>query len=347
MYGQPLTSAVIKEGERLHAALKSVSYDGCHSWSKQVCEHIAPLSLKIKKLKKEKNAVILAHSYVTPDIVYGIADYRGVSYSLSKWASESKADIIIFAGVVFMAETAKLLNPKARVFIPDPLSGCSLSEAIQAKHVRELKAEHPGVPVVCYINSSADVKAESDICVTSSNVYKIVANLPNEKVIFIPDQLMAENIRGYLLKNNIKKEIITRPGTCIVHDQFTAEQIAYEKSKVKDLAIVSHPECPPDVTAASDFVGSTSAMMEFVKTTNHDHYLLLTECGLVSRLQSENPEKKFVMSCRLCPYMKRNSMQKVHDVLESMDPAKEVHVSADVAKKALASIEKMFELAEA
>jgi len=347
MFGQPLDPEVVKEGARLFEALKSVSYDACHGWSQQTCEHIAPKTLEINQMKKDLNAVILAHSYVTPDIVYGISDFRGDSYSLSKWASESKADIIIFAGVVFMAETAKLLNPNAKVFIPDTKAGCSLSDGIKAADVRKLKEEHPGAPVVCYINSSAEVKAESDVCVTSSNVYKIVSNLKEDKVIFVPDRLMAENIKGYLDEKGIKKEIISSPGTCIVHDQFTPEQIKLQRAKNKNLAIVSHPECPPGVTAESDFVGSTSAMMNYVTTTDFDEYLLLTECGLVSRLQSENPEKKFVMSCRLCPYMKKNTLDNIYDVLKTQDPLREVNVDPKVAKAALASIEKMFELAEA
>jgi len=342
------TSRLEQEAERLLKALLSVDCDpGGKSWNYQACLEIAPLTLEINRLKRERGAVILAHSYVEPEIIYGVSDFTGDSYYLSQKAKESKAPEIVFAGVVFMAETAKILSPAARVVVPDRGSGCSLADSIRGEDVRRLKALYPGAPVVCYINSTAEVKAESDICVTSGNVYGIVANLPDPRVIFVPDRLMAENLRADLRRRGVAKEVIASDGTCIVHDVFTAAQVAAARAQFPGLQVVAHPECPAEVAQAADFVGSTGAMMKYVKQTAAPYFLMLTECGLVSRLQVESPEKRFIGGCRLCPYMKLNSLAKIRDALVAPRPDQIVTLDEGLRRRALRCIERMFELAPA
>jgi len=289
---------------------------------------------------------VLAHSYVVPEIIYGIADHVGDSYQLSYEASKTDADVIVFAGVVFMAETAKILSPEASVVVPDIGSGCSLADSLDAAEVTRLKMLYPEAQVVCYINSTAAVKAESDVCVTSSNVYNIVAGMPNRQVIFVPDRLMAQNIREELKRRGIEKEIIASDGTCIVHDEFDPERVAAARRQFPGVAVVSHPECTPEITAASDFVGSTSAMLKYVKESNAPYYLMLTECGLVGRLEVEDPEKRFIPGCRLCPYMKLNSLEKIRDVLRQPRPDQVIELDEALRLKAKRSIDRMFELAE-
>jgi quinolinate synthase len=316
-------------------------------WNLETCREIAPLTLEINRLKREKNAVILTHSYVEPEIIYGVGDFKGDSYYLSEMAKKSQAKIIVFAGVVFMAETAKILSPNALVVVPDRHSGCSLADSIDGDGVRKLKALYPDATVVCYINSTADVKAESDVCVTSGNVYDIVANLPSQRIIFVPDRLMAENVRSELKRRGVTKEIISSDGTCLVHDQFTPEQIAQARVQFPGLKVVAHPECTAEVAALADFVGSTGAMMKYVKTSNAPYYLMLTECGLVSRLQVETPEKNFIGGCRLCPYMKMNTLEKVRDALLAPRPDQIITLDEDLRRRAARCIERMFELAPA
>lgn len=335
-----------REAARLFGALLHADCEpGKAKFDYRRCLEIAPVTLEINRLKKEKDAVILAHSYVAPEIVYGVGDFMGDSYYLSAKARDSRAKVIVFAGVVFMAETAKILSPKATVIVPDRDSGCSLADSTTAEDVRRLKAMYPGAPVVCYINSTAEVKAESDVCVTSGNVYSIVASLPQARVIFVPDRLMAENLRADLKLRGIKKEIISSDGTCIVHDKFDTEQISAARRQFPGLKVVSHPECPPGVAAASDFVGSTGAMMNYVKTTPAPYYLMLTECGLVGRLQVESPERNFIGGCRLCPYMKLNSLEKIRDALAAPTPDQIVTLGDGVLNRASRCIERMFELA--
>ena len=340
--------AIETEAERLLGSLMHVDCDPHgRKWNLDTCREIAPLTLEINRLKREKEAVILAHSYVEPEIIYGVSDFRGDSYYLSDMAKKSRAKTIVFAGVVFMAETAKILSPQAQVVVPDRHSGCSLADSIDGDGVRKLKALYPGAPVVCYINSTAEVKAESDVCVTSGNVYHIVANLPSHRIIFVPDRLMAENIRSELQRRGVSKEIISSDGTCLVHDQFTPEQIAQARVQFPGLKVVAHPECTAEVAALADFVGSTSGMMQYVKTTNAPYYLMLTECGLVSRLQAETPEKSFVGGCRLCPYMKMNTLEKVRDALLAPRPDQIITLDEDLRRRAARCIERMFELAPA
>ena len=289
--------------------------------------------------------MILTHSYVEPEIIYGVGDYKGDSYSLSLEAKRSKASMIVFAGVVFMAETAKILCPEATVVVPDRGSGCSLADSITGADVRRLRTLYPDATVVCYINCTAEVKAESDVCVTSGNVYSIVAGLEARRIIFVPDRLMAENLRADLRRRGVDKEVISSDGTCIVHDSFTPAQIAEARAQFPGLKVVSHPECPADTAAASDFVGSTGAMMKYVKQTEAPYFLMLTECGLVGRLEVEAPEKSFIGGCRLCPYMKMNTLEKVRDALDSPRPEQIITLHEPLRLKAARSIERMFALA--
>ncbi|MEX2044566.1 MAG: quinolinate synthase NadA, partial [Opitutus sp.] len=275
------------------------------------------------------------------------ADFRGDSYFLSMKAREARAKVIVFAGVVFMAETAKILCPSAKVVVPDRNSGCSLADSLTGEQLRRLKALYPDATVVCYINSTAGVKAESDVCVTSGNVYSIVEHLPARRILFVPDRLMGQNLRDELKRRGVDKEIITSDGTCMVHDEFTAADIAAARERFPGLKVVAHPECTPEVAAAADFVGSTGAMMKYVKTTSAPYYLMLTECGLVGRLEVEAPEKAFIGGCRLCPYMKLNSLEKIRDALAAPRPDQIITVPEDVRRRAARCIERMFELAPA
>jgi len=339
-------TALDAEASRLLGSLMHVACDPHgRKWNYETCRAIAPLTLEINRLKKEKDAVILTHSYVEPEIIYGVGDFKGDSYYLSLMAKQSQARMILFAGVVFMAETAKILSPAATVVVPDRGSGCSLADSITGEGVRKLKALYPDATVVCYINSTAEVKAESDVCVTSGNVYHIVANLPARRILFVPDRLMAENVRSELKRRGVDKEIISSDGTCLVHDEFTVEQIAQARAQFPGLKVVSHPECTAEVAAASDFVGSTGAMMKYVKTTTAPYFLMLTECGLVGRLEVETPEKNFIGGCRLCPYMKLNSLEKIRDALRDPRPEQIVTLDEDLRRRAARCIERMFELA--
>ena len=336
------------EADRIFKRLCTVDCSTDVSWTYDRCREIAPLTLEIELLKKERNATVLAHSYVNPEIIYTVGDFVGDSYKLSVDAAENEKPVIVFSGVVFMAETAKILSPEARVYVPDMRSGCSLADSLTGEQLRELKANIEGdFATVCYVNCNADVKAECDVCVTSTNVYKIIAALPQKKILFVPDRLMAENIRVEMRKLGIDKEILTSDGTCEVHDQFTSDLITEARQRFPGVAVVSHPECTRDITENSDFVGSTSHMMNFVKTTDHPYYMLLTECGLVSRLEVENPEKRFIGSCRMCPYMKLNSLEKIRDVLKFADPTLEVTLDEDIRNRAEASLRKMIEMTQA
>jgi len=338
--------AIELEADRLLGSLMHVDCDPRgKTWNYEACRAIAPLTLEINRLKREQDAVILAHSYVEPEIIYGVADFRGDSYFLSMKAREARPKKIVFAGVVFMAETAKILSPEAMVVVPDRNSGCSLADSMTGDDLRKLKALYPDATVVCYINSTADVKAESDVCVTSGNVYHIVEHLPAKRILFVPDRLMGQNVRDELKRRGVDKEIITSDGTCMVHDQFGPAEIAAARARYPGLKVVSHPECTPEVAAVSDFVGSTGAMMKYVKTTGAPYYLMLTECGLVSRLQVESPEKNFIGGCRMCPYMKLNSLEKVRDALLAPRADQVITLDENIRRRAARCIERMFELA--
>ena len=272
----------------------------------------APLIDKINKLKREKNAIILAHNYQTPEIYHGVADIAADSLALAIEASKTSADKIIMCGVHFMAETAKLMNPAKKVFLPDMEAGCSLASSITGEDVRLLKQKYPGVPVVSYVNTSADVKAETDICCTSANAVKVVESLNVDKVIFLPDQYLAD----YVAKNT-KVKIIAWKGTCIVHEQFTEKEIKDIKTQNPGIKIIAHPECPPDVIAASDFAGSTSGMIKYVKDNQPKKVMLVTECSMSDNVEADNPNVSFIKPCNLCPYMKKINLEKILDCLEN------------------------------
>ncbi len=308
-------------------------------------ERVAALTLEINRLKKARNAVICAHVYQTPDIILGIGDLVGDSYKLADDCRKTAADAIVFCGVHFMAETAKILNPDRKVYVPSRNAGCSLSEAITAADVRGLKAEHPGLPVVTYINTTAEVKAESDCIVTSANAEKILRKMyeKHDKVIFIPDRFMGANLAKALGKTP-GKDIILWKGTCVVHEHFKPELIDVYRKKYPGLVALAHAECPSELIKAVDFMGGTGDMMRYVENSNAAAYLLVTECGFGELAKLRFPEKNFIAMCRLCPYMKSITLDTVLSLLK--DPApQEVTVPADIAARAKVAIDKMFELA--
>ena len=296
-----------------------------------------PLVEKINKLKKEKNAVILAHSYMTPEIYHCVADIVGDSLLLAKESQKAKADIIIMCGVHFMAETAKILNPDKKVLIPDMSAGCSLAESITGDDVRLLKEKYPGVPVVSYVNTSADVKSETDICCTSSNAVEIVESLGVDKVIFLPDEYLAQNVAA-----QTKVKIISYKGTCIVHERFTPEEIKEYRKNYPGIVVLAHPECPPDVVAEADYTGSTSKMSNYVKVNKPKKVLMVTECSMSDNVQADNPNVEFIKPCNLCPYMKKITLQKILDCLES--EKNEIFIEEKMAKAARQSVQRMTEI---
>ena len=294
----------------------------------------APLIHKINKLKKEKNAVVLAHNYQTPEIFYGIADIAADSLALAVEAEKTNADIIVMCGVHFMAETAKLMNPNKKVLLPDMGAGCSLASSITGKDVRMLKEKYPGVPVVTYVNTSAEVKAESDVCCTSANAVKVVESLGVDKVIFLPDHYLA----NYVQKNT-KVKIISWQGTCIVHEKFTGKEVEDIRKENPDIKIIAHPECPPDVISASDFAGSTSNMVKYVKEKQPKKVLLVTECSMSDNVQIENPNVQFIKPCNLCPHMKKITLNKIFDCLKN--ETNEIKIGNNIAAMARKSVQRM------
>jgi quinolinate synthase len=294
----------------------------------------APLIHKINMLKKEKNAVVLTHNYQTPEIFHGVSDVAADSLALAVEASKTEADIIILCGVHFMAETAKLMNPKKKVLLPDMDAGCSLASSITGKDVRLLKEKYPGVPVVSYVNTSADVKAESDICCTSANAVQVVESLGASKVIFLPDQYMAKYI-----STKTKVQIISWIGTCIVHERFSAQEINDVKKQNPGIKILSHPECSPEVIAVSDFTGSTSGMAKYVGKNQPEKVMLVTECSMSDNVQIENPNVQFVRPCNLCPYMKTITLPKILDCLET--ETNEILIPEIISRKARKAVERM------
>lgn len=329
--------------QELHDKLKHVKVGGtvCH-YSLKKCEELVPLINEINALKDEKNAVILAHSYVSPEIVYGVADFVGDSYALSKDAMATDASTIVFAAVRFMGETAKILNPQKEVLIPASLDGCTLADSIDAQTVKTLRKQFPDYTFVCYINTTAEVKAECDVCVTSANVYTIVQNIPSEKIYFLPDKFMGQNLRNEMKRRGINKDIQFYNGTCYVHEEYTPEQILKIRLEYPQARIVSHPECRPEVCENSDFVGSTSQMLDYMFKNPAREFLMLTECGLSSRLQVELPHKKLVGSCTLCKYMKSNTLEDILRVLKNPQEKDRVTISEETRVRALKSIEAMF-----
>lgn len=333
--------------EELFEKLQHVKVNGALcTYTLEKCATLVPLINAINEIKKVKNAVILAHSYVAPEIVYGVADFTGDSYGLSKDAMQTTAKTIVFAAVRFMGETAKILNPDKEVLIPGRDSGCTLADAVTGHDVRELRKKYPDHTYVCYINTTADVKAECDVCVTSSNVYNIVEAIPNDKIYFLPDKLMGKNLQDEMQRRGVQKEILVYDGTCYVHEQYDPEMIRFMRLKFPKVEVVTHPECSPAVVKASDYIGSTSQMIAHVAKSKSDSFLVLTECGLVSRLQTEYPEKTFVGSCTMCKYMKSNSLEDILRVLVQPNEADKVVIEESIRLRALHCIEEMFRYTE-
>ena len=294
----------------------------------------APYIYEINKLKKEKNAVILAHNYQTPEIYHGISDFSADSLALAVEAAKTKADIIVMCGVHFMAETAKLMSPNKKVLLPDMTAGCSLSSSITGEDVRNLKRKYPGVPVVSYVNTSADVKSETDVCCTSANAVKIVNSLGVRKVIFLPDDYLAKYVAS-----QTDVEIISWKGTCEVHEQFNDEEINEIRKSNPGIKVIAHPECPPDVIQASDFTGSTSGMIKYVKDNQPEKVMMVTECSMSDNVQVDNPNVKFIRPCNLCPHMKKITLPKILDCLQN--ETNEIIMSKEVIEKARSSVERM------
>lgn len=289
----------------------------------------------ILRLKRERNAVILAHNYMRPEIFHGVADIVGDSLALARQATTVEAEVIVLAGVHFMAETAKLLNPSRTVLIPDLRSGCSLAESITVADIDELRRQHPGVPVVTYVNTSAAVKAASDICCTSGNAVEVIESLGVDSVIMVPDRFLAANIAR---RTGVR--VITHPGACEVHERFTPEDIQQIRADHPDgVTVLAHPECPPEVVDAADFAGSTAQMVDFVAEHRPARVALITECSMSDNVAQEYPELEFVRPCNLCPHMKRNTMASIRHALETM--TNEVTIDEEVAVGARAAVERM------
>ena len=297
----------------------------------------APYVSAINRLKKERNAVILAHNYQTPEIFHCVADVVGDSLQLAREAAKVKADVIVQCGVHFMAETAKILNPDKVVLIPDMKAGCSLAESITGEDVRLLRERFPGVPVVTYVNTSAEVKAESDICCTSGNAVQVVESLGVDKVIFLPDQYLASYVAS-----QSKVKIIAWKGSCEVHERFTGDELRRLRESDPSVQIIAHPECPPDVIAASDYTGSTSGMISYVREHQPKRVVLVTECSMADNVSAELPNVEFVRPCNLCPHMKRITLPKILDSLVYMQ--EEVWVDPAIAAKARRAVERMVNL---
>ncbi|MDH4262008.1 MAG: quinolinate synthase NadA [Spirochaetia bacterium] len=299
--------------------------------------HIFNLVNEINELKKNKNAVILGHNYMPPEIYYGVSDFTGDSLALSQKAANTNADIILFNGVHFMAETAKILNPEKKVLIANLDAGCSLAESIDANVVKNFKKENPDVPVVTYINSTADVKAESDIVCTSANAAKVIDSLDSDTVFFIPDIYLAKNVQ-----KQTSKKIIFWNGKCMVHELFSAIDIEMARKTFPGVTVLSHPECTPEVTRVSDYTGSTSQIEKYIENNKPEKILLLTECSMGDNIKSSHPEIDFVSTCQICPHMHKITLE---GILKSLkEEVFEIHVDAAIAAKAAIALNRMLEI---
>jgi quinolinate synthase len=312
--------------ERVKAVIPSVEWP-----------FFAPYVAAINTLKEQRNAVILAHNYQTPEIYNCVADYVGDSLQLAREATKVDADVIVQCGVHFMAETSKILNPDKTVLIPDRRAGCSLASSITGADVRLLRARYPGVPVVAYVNTSAEVKAEVDICCTSSNAVQVVDSLGSDTVIFLPDQYLAKYVAS-----QTKVKIIAWTGSCEVHERFTADELKLYRENDPGIAIIAHPECPPDVLAEADFTGSTAHMIDWVRTRRPKRIVMVTECSMADNVQAELPDVEFVRPCNLCPHMKRITLPKILDSLVHMQ--EEVVIDPAIAARARRAVERMVHL---
>ena len=298
----------------------------------------APVIAEINRLKREKDAVILAHNYMTPEIFHGVGDFVGDSLALAREAARTDAKVIVQAGVHFMAETSKILSPEKTVLIPSMEAGCSLAASITGADVRLLKQKYPGLPVVTYVNTSADVKAESDICCTSGNAVKVVEAIAREfgvdTVIMIPDKYLARNVAA---QTGVK--VITWEGACEVHERFTAQEIRDYRTAHPGIVVLAHPECPPEVVAEADFAGSTAAMINYVGAHKPRRVVMVTECSMSDNVAVEYPQVEFVRPCNLCPHMKRITLNGILHSLQTM--TFEVTVPAEIAARARAPIDRM------
>ena len=312
----------------------------------------AELAVEIMRLKAERNAVILGHNYMEPALYYSICDFVGDSLELSRRAAETDKDVIVFCGVKFMAETAKILSPGKTVLLPSQKGGCSLAEGITAEDVRALKRQFPGVPVVTYVNTYADVKAETDVCCTSGNAAEVVRSLDSDAVIFLPDEYLGRNVaretgRAFHLPTpDLTLEQLQRPcligwkARCEVHERFTVDDVTRAREHFPGVQVLAHPECTPEVTVAADFAGSTMAMVRFVKESQAPRFLLLTECSMADNIMAENPEKEMVRMCSLrCPHMNEITMQ---DTLQSLQLMRYViEVPEDIRVRAHRAVARM------
>ena len=301
----------------------------------------APLIAEINRLKRERNAVILGHNYQVPEIFHGVADFKGDSLGLARAARDTDADVIVFCGVHFMAETAKILNPSRTVLIPDPEAGCSLSESITVEDVRLLKERYPGVPVVTYVNTPASIKAESDICCTSANAVKVVEaaaeRAGSDRVIFLPDEYLAQNVAA-----QTEVRVIAWHGRCVVHEQFTVDQIRAYREQYPGIEVIAHPECSPEVCGEADFVGSTTGMIGYLDDARSNRVVMITECSMSDNVQEAHPDLEFVKPCTLCPHMKKITLENTLSSLQ--DLRYEIQIPEDVRVRALAAVESMLEV---
>ncbi|HEX9848768.1 MAG TPA: quinolinate synthase NadA [Acidimicrobiia bacterium] len=298
---------------------------------------LQPTIDEINRLKVERNAIVAAHNYMTPDIYHLAADITGDSLALANLALQTEAEVIVLAGVHFMAETAKIINPSKTVLIPDLDAGCSLADGITAADVRRLKEQYPGVPVVSYVNTSAEVKAESDITCTSSNAVAVVESLGADRVIFTPDQYL-----GMWVATQTDIDVILWEGSCMVHERFTGDEISDYKKDMGDILVIAHPESPPDVLAAADYVGSTHGMIEWVKEHQPSRVMMITECSMADNVAEATPQTEYVRPCNLCPHMKRITLDNIKRSLETM--TFQVEVPEGVADRARLAVSKMLEV---
>jgi quinolinate synthase len=317
------TSTKISPAERLRGILPDVEIAA-----------LGPLIEEIEELKIRRKAAILAHNYMTPDIFHGVSDFKGDSLALARMAMEIDADVIVMAGVHFMAETAKMVNEEKIVLIPDLEAGCSLADAITGGDVRLLKERYPGVPVVTYVNTSAEVKAESDICCTSGNAVQVVESLGVDRVIFLPDQYL-----GQWVAQNTSVDLILWEGSCMVHERFSAEELRGYRDLNPGIQIIAHPECPPDVLDEADYVGSTAGMINWVKDKRPAQVVMVTECSMSDNVAAESPETEFMRPCNLCPHMKRITLEGIRDALRDMKH--EVTIPPEIAARARVAVERM------
>lgn len=324
------TDEVAQATASVHALLKD-QYD------EKYWETLAPYIYEINRLKKEKNAVILAHNYMTPDIFHGVADIVGDSLALAREAAKTDADIIVQCGVHFMAETAKALCMDKKVLIPDMKAGCSLADSITVDDVKLLREKHPDVPIITYVNTSVEVKAESDICCTSGNAIQIVNSMDSDRVMMIPDKYLANYVQGHT-----DKKVLTWEGSCEVHELFTPENVKQFRERYEGVKVLAHPECPPEVLAEADYTGSTQQMLDYVEGEKPKRVVLITECSMSDNIAAAHPEMELIRPCQMCPHMKKITLPKILASLQTEQP--EVILDPEIAERSRIPIQKMLDV---